>query len=289
MNAHGFLPSRLIRITLVAAACLAIAGCSSSHVGDVTGAPGANASGAPPVTGLTITSPGDAEIVATSLVIVEGTAPAGVTITRDIHLARDSHSTADAAGNWKMPVYLKPGDNVLVFRIGNDKSTAVTLHVVLDSAAVKPTAGPTEAPIASGAAIGLGTRPDIAEKLSDASGYEWRQSPMSDGRIRTIADSADGTATCAIVGPSASVTEVGILFTIEDTAGRGHARAMLGILIDRGQLADVESWAFELVDNAAAHGDETTRFRVFGTRQVVVMTGYIESGGLAAIFSVTPV
>jgi hypothetical protein len=79
--------------------------------------------------GLTIVSPADGAVVATKKVVVIGTAPPGLTITQDISLGLDRHTPVDGTGHWAMEMELTEGDNQMTFRIGDDKSTARTIHV----------------------------------------------------------------------------------------------------------------------------------------------------------------
>jgi hypothetical protein len=82
-----------------------------------------------PIVGLTIQSPPDGQAVATREVTVIGIAPPGLTITRDVSFFPDQHSTVDGTGHWAMNVGLEEGENVLVFRIGDDRSTEQRLRV----------------------------------------------------------------------------------------------------------------------------------------------------------------
>jgi hypothetical protein len=104
---------------------------SSGPVG--TGGPsGASASPvgpAAPIVGLTIQSPQDGQAVATKDVTVIGLAPPGLTVTRDISFGLDQHATADGTGHWAINVGLQEGQNDLVFRIGDDRSTEKRLRV----------------------------------------------------------------------------------------------------------------------------------------------------------------
>jgi hypothetical protein len=99
----------------------------------IPGAPAApgQASAAPsaPIVGITIQSPQDGQSVATGEVTVIGIAPPGLTITRDISFGLDQHTTVDGTGHWAMGVRLEQGENVLVFRIGDDRSTERKLTV----------------------------------------------------------------------------------------------------------------------------------------------------------------
>jgi len=82
-----------------------------------------------PVVGLVITSPRDGATVSSSPVVIKGKAPPGSTITHDIPLGFDEHTTADAQGRWSFSESLAPGENKFVFRIGDDRSTEVTLTI----------------------------------------------------------------------------------------------------------------------------------------------------------------
>jgi hypothetical protein len=76
-----------------------------------------------------ITEPKDGTSVREAVVIVRGLAMPGVTVTRDIPLWFDEHTTADGAGQWSFAVRLEAGKNTLVFRIGDDEATARTLQL----------------------------------------------------------------------------------------------------------------------------------------------------------------
>jgi hypothetical protein len=62
-------------------------------------------------------------------IIVRGLAPPGVTVTRDIPFWFDEHTVADANGRWSFAVSLRPGENLLTFRIGSDTATSRTITV----------------------------------------------------------------------------------------------------------------------------------------------------------------
>jgi hypothetical protein len=82
-----------------------------------------------PIVGLTIQSPVDRQVVATKDVTVIGIAPPGLSITRDVSLGLDQHATVDGTGHWAMSVGLQEGENELVFRIGDDRSTEKKIRV----------------------------------------------------------------------------------------------------------------------------------------------------------------
>ena len=92
-------------------------------------APGVTPPPSAPIVGLTIQSPRDGEQVFTKEVTVIGLAPPGMRITRDISLRPDQHATADSTGHWAIAVSLDQGENTLVFRIGDDRSTEQRLRI----------------------------------------------------------------------------------------------------------------------------------------------------------------
>ena len=97
--------------------------------------PGASPVGpAAPITGLTIESPRDGQAVATKDVTVIGLGPPGLTVTRDVSFGFDQHATADGTGHWAISVGLEEGENNLVFRIGDDRSTEKRLRVIFTPA-----------------------------------------------------------------------------------------------------------------------------------------------------------
>lgn len=81
------------------------------------------------IVGMSIDSPRDRQAVATKEITVIGLAPPGLTITRDVSLGFDQHATADGTGHWAIKVDLNEGENELVFRIGDDRSTEQRLRV----------------------------------------------------------------------------------------------------------------------------------------------------------------
>ncbi len=83
-----------------------------------------------PIVGLTILSPRDGDVVATKEVTVIGLAPPGLTITRDVSFGLDQHASVDGTGHWAISVGLNEGENNLVFRIGDDRSTEHRLRVI---------------------------------------------------------------------------------------------------------------------------------------------------------------
>ena len=111
------------------------AGPGAAPAGSPTGSagvvvPGGSVAGAPPlIVGLTIQSPTDGQAVATKDVTVIGLAPPGLTVTRDVSFGLDQHATADGTGHWAISVGLDEGENNLIFRIGDDRSTEKRLRV----------------------------------------------------------------------------------------------------------------------------------------------------------------
>jgi hypothetical protein len=93
------------------------------------GGPGVSAGPPALIVGLTIESPVDGQVVATKDVTVIGLAPPGLAVTRDVSFGFDQHATADGTGHWAMSVGLDEGQNNLVFRIGDDRSTEQRLRV----------------------------------------------------------------------------------------------------------------------------------------------------------------
>ena len=95
----------------------------------VSFAPGVTAPPSAPIVGMTIQSPHDGDQVFTQEVTVIGLAPPGTRITRDVSLRPDQHATADSTGHWAVAVNLDQGENTLVFRIGDDRSTEQRIRV----------------------------------------------------------------------------------------------------------------------------------------------------------------
>jgi hypothetical protein len=83
---------------------------------------------------LIILEPSDGSSTAERLITVHGLAQPGATITQDILLWPDNHTTADANGQWSFPETLNPGWNLLKFRIGDQYETAVTVSVYYQGA-----------------------------------------------------------------------------------------------------------------------------------------------------------
>ena len=81
---------------------------------------------------LVIDSPVDGQVVDDPFVVVVGRAPPDAPITRDIRFWFDEHTVASPGGSWTMRVGLAPGDNELTFRIGDEATTARTIHVIYE-------------------------------------------------------------------------------------------------------------------------------------------------------------
>jgi hypothetical protein len=45
-------------------------------------------------------------------------------------MSPDEHTLADAAGRWSMDVVIQAGENVLRFRIGDDRATELELRLI---------------------------------------------------------------------------------------------------------------------------------------------------------------
>lgn len=82
-----------------------------------------------PTLTLGIDFPRDGQVLHTRVINVAGTAPAGATITRDVPMWFDDHAVARGDGTWLMSVELADGQNLLRFRIGDDRATELTLAV----------------------------------------------------------------------------------------------------------------------------------------------------------------
>lgn len=104
---------------------------------------------------LRITDPANGSTVSSKSVTVRGSAPAGATVTQDISLGPDQHTTADASGNWQLAVDLDEGSNDLKFRIGDDESTAIAFRLTY----AEPGQPVTPSGSASGAAATPPTKP----------------------------------------------------------------------------------------------------------------------------------
>jgi hypothetical protein len=122
--------------------------------------PAATPEPATPATPLAILSPQDGATLDTDAIIVVGGGPANARIVRDISFGFDDETVSDANGTWAMEVDLDEGPNVLVFRVGDDTATEVTLEVTYAPAPeVEPTPDPepTPGPVSRFATIDDGT------------------------------------------------------------------------------------------------------------------------------------
>ena len=157
---------------------------------------------------ISVTSPGDGETVNTSFVTVFGTGPDGATITRDISLAADDHSTV-ANGIWSMPVELDEGENELVFRNGDEESSAITVVVTYapDSATTEEpgaTDEPAEEPEAQPAKTpkpvsfkGKGTRKTKSFTMHAPTRIDWTHS--GSGNFIVSLDDSDNNPVAFLV------------------------------------------------------------------------------------------
>lgn len=93
--------------------------------------------------GFAVLEPTNGSIVSTSDLTIRGTAPAGSTIVRDIPLQPDDHAVAGPDGTWQMAAQLQQGQNTLTLRLGDDRSTTVTLLVDYEPPAGTPIPAPT--------------------------------------------------------------------------------------------------------------------------------------------------
>src|SRR4051812_4682138 len=120
-------------IALIAA--VVVLGCTSGVVTDE------GAASMPPVGSLQIVSPEDGATVTSRSVTVTGSAPDGAEIVRDVSLGLDDRTEA-TDGRWSMNVELGDGENLLTFRLGDDRTTSSTLRVVYALQASGPSASP---------------------------------------------------------------------------------------------------------------------------------------------------
>jgi hypothetical protein len=60
-------------------------------------------------------------------VVISGLAQPGATITHDVPMWFDEHTTADGTGHWSFTEPLNVGENTFMFRVGDDTATEVTL------------------------------------------------------------------------------------------------------------------------------------------------------------------
>lgn len=62
-------------------------------------------------------------------VVITGLAQPNTTVTRDVPLWFDEHTTADQDGHWSFVEPLNKGENTFMFRVADDTATEVTLTV----------------------------------------------------------------------------------------------------------------------------------------------------------------
>lgn len=82
-----------------------------------------------PQLGLTFDFPYDGDVLSDADINVIGRAPPGSTITRDVPMWFDDHTLTRDDGIWMMPIHLDDGQNLLRFRIGDDRSTEQLITV----------------------------------------------------------------------------------------------------------------------------------------------------------------
>jgi hypothetical protein len=73
--------------------------------------------------------PPDGTTTTATEIVIRGFAPPNATITHDLPLAFDEHTTADARGRWAFAESLAPGENIFRFRLGDDRATELVLTV----------------------------------------------------------------------------------------------------------------------------------------------------------------
>ncbi len=78
---------------------------------------------------LTITAPQDGSSTVGETVTVRGTAPANSEVIHYVIFAPVARTVADASGNWSFEIELNEGPNLLLFRLGDDESTAKRLRI----------------------------------------------------------------------------------------------------------------------------------------------------------------
>jgi len=160
-----------------------LTGCAPSA--GLTGGPSVGTGAGP----LRVLSPANGSTVETRTVLVEGSAPAGATITQDTDVGGDRHTTADSNRRWSIAVVLDDGANKLTFRLGDDASTDVSLYLTsmagapsqADPAAAsdEPTDGPTSEPTAM-------TEPTAVPSVAASPPFTYKASGSHKSRAFTI-------------------------------------------------------------------------------------------------------
>jgi hypothetical protein len=170
-------------------------------------APGAS-SGIP----FAIVSPAEGTRTAAISITVTGTGPAGATVTRDIPVAADDHATVGGDGRWQLAVDLSGGTNSLVFRLGDDRSTSMTLHVILDPTA-QASAGPTEvgSPSRSSTPVVL-TSPAVVASASAVPRAEHSASPSPGPSLGPTATRSPAPTPSATPRPSPTPASARLVF-----------------------------------------------------------------------------
>jgi hypothetical protein len=266
---------------------LLLAGCGPAS--DITAAPTVGTGTGP----LRVLSPANGSTIDTPTVLVQGSAPIGVTVTQDVDLAADPQTIADASGQWTMSVTLDAGANKLTFRLGDDASTDVALYLTstagvpsaTDTAAASddPTDEPTAAP-PTAAPTSVATAPFTYK----ASGTH-KSSPFTialPARIDyTFSGSGDFIASVESTDGSGSVGEIANI-TGADTAttwvyGDGErARVYLDVIANGSYTIKVTSAATPAVQDlpasySGASGRTTAPFSASGD----VTIRYSHTGG----------
>lgn len=92
-------------------------------------------------TAFAVHDPADGARTSGRAILVRGQAPPRTTVTRDIPLWFDAQTLVDATGHWSMVVQLSPGENVLTFRLGDDRRTDATIRVTSEPGSGGPVSG----------------------------------------------------------------------------------------------------------------------------------------------------
>jgi micrococcal nuclease len=170
-------------VVLINLVVLLLAGCGADVRSDVSEA------GA-----LTVESHGDGDVVRKERIRIRGSAPPGAEVVRDILLAPDDRTTANASGKWSIVVELDDGENDLTFRIADFYETAVTFEVTYEPRSAR-----------SGSEAG-GASQGTPEPRSVVSG-----APSGPTRVATVVSVTDGdTIRVLLDGVEQRVRYIGI-------------------------------------------------------------------------------
>ena len=82
----------------------------------------------PPI-GLVVVQPVDGSTTSDDVILIEGLAQPGVTITHYIPNWFDQHTIADSQGRWSFTENLAEGQNTIKFRVADDMTTEVAVTV----------------------------------------------------------------------------------------------------------------------------------------------------------------